>query len=40
MERQKQIPNDQKLKELILYKADKSEMDLKFGAIKLNKILF
>lgn len=33
-------PNDEKLKELILYIALKCECDPNFGAIKLNKILF
>lgn len=33
-------PNDQKLKELILYVCFKSEHDETFGAVKLNKLLF
>lgn len=33
-------PDDQKLKELILYVCFKSEYDEAFGAVKLNKILF
>ena len=33
-------PNDQKLKELILYVCFKSEQDEAFGAVKLNKLLF
>lgn len=32
--------NDEKLKELILYLADRSNNDEKFGATKLNKLLF
>ncbi len=35
-----QIPNDAKMKELILYVAAVSAMDEKFGAVKLNKLLF
>lgn len=35
-----QAPDDRKLKELMLYVADKSECDPSFGAVKLNKILF
>jgi len=34
------IPNDAKMKELILHVAKASEKDEKFGAAKLNKILF
>lgn len=34
------IPNDQKLKELILFLAKRSERDPRFGATKLNKLLF
>ncbi len=33
-------PNDEKLKDLILFIAQRSEGDKKFGATKLNKILF
>lgn len=33
-------PNDSKLKELILYIAEKSESDQHFGRTKLNKLLF
>jgi len=33
-------PNDTKMRELILHVAKKSENDDKFGAVKLNKILF
>jgi uncharacterized phage-associated protein len=33
-------PNDRKMKELILYLAQKSECDAAFGAVKLNKLLF
>ncbi len=33
-------PNDRKMKELILYIAQKSENDSAFGAVKLNKLLF
>jgi len=40
MERKDQFPDDNKLRELILYIADKSETDPTFGEIKLNKILF
>jgi uncharacterized phage-associated protein len=34
------VPDDAKMKELILYVAEACEKDEKFGAIKLNKILF
>ena len=40
MNRDIQIPDDDKLKELMLYVVEKSETDPTFGAIKLNKILF
>lgn len=36
----RQKPNDEKLRELILYVATLSQFDPKFGAIKLNKLLF
>ena len=34
------VPNDQKMKELILHVAIASDKDERFGAVKLNKILF
>jgi hypothetical protein len=40
MNRESQIPNNKKLAELMLYVAEKSERDPRFGATKLNKILF
>ncbi len=36
----KNRPNNEKLKELILYLADRSVKDCRFGATKLNKLLF
>jgi Protein of unknown function (DUF4065) len=33
-------PNDKKFRELLLFIADRSEKDPRFGAIKLNKLLF
>ena len=33
-------PNDEKLRELIVYISDRCETDETFGAVKLNKILF
>ena len=40
-DRQRKIrPNDAKLRELILYVAERCENDPDFGALKLNKILF
>ena len=38
--RKQQKPDDEKLRELILYIADLSSQDIHFGAIKLNKLLF
>lgn len=35
-----EVPNDEKFKELILYISEKSKDDPKFGATKLNKLLF
>ncbi len=35
-----QVPDDNKLKELVLYVSEKCEGDDAFGAVKLNKILF
>lgn len=37
---QKRTPNDDKMRELILFIAEKSEGDRSFGATKLNKLLF
>ena len=34
------VPDDEKFKELVLYIARKSECDPRFGATKLNKLLF
>ena len=35
-----QTPNDQKLRELILFVSERSEGDASFGSVKLNKLLF
>jgi len=40
MTRHRIRPNDEKLRELILLIAEWSQADVKFGAIKLNKLLF
>jgi hypothetical protein len=40
MESRRQRPSDEKLRELIIYVSTLSERDPKFGAIKLNKLLF
>jgi len=40
MERAERVPNDKKLEELILFICQRSLGDKRFGAVKLNKLLF